>query len=191
MRCLFAILFAVMLGPTLTRDAVAQSAVVYKVGDKIECQITRKWQPGTIVEVQRGGSGELPIWSTPMVKRTRGTGGRRPSVFRARTGLPSNTTQAHNELIALGALKPPAADSLDETFQKLIRERHELQGSQEFPVTVTFQGFLIGRTHAYGRPDFNGESADGPGGQGQTIVTISSRSPSARANGSCPGLNWT
>ena len=92
------------------------------------------------------------------------------SQIRARTGVISETDQAKNELTALGALNAPKAGSLDETFQKLIRERHEQQGSKEFPVTVTFQGFLIGQTHPYGRPDVYGESADGPGGTANTTV---------------------
>jgi hypothetical protein len=72
--------------------------------------------------------------------------------------------------MALGALKAPKAGSLDEAFQILVRERYEQQGSKEFPITVTFQGFVIGQTHAYSRPDVYGESADGPGGIASTTV---------------------
>ena len=43
-------------------------------------------------------------------------------------------------------------------------------GEQGIPATVTFQGFLIGQTHPYGRPDVYGESADGPGGTASTTV---------------------
>ena len=67
-------------------------------------------------------------------------------------------------------MKAPGGGSLEETFQSLIRERYQLQGSKEFPVTVTFQGLRIGQTHAYGRADVHGESPDGPGGNASTVV---------------------
>lgn len=88
----------------------------------------------------------------------------------------SDTARARAELTALGALKAPKVGSLDDTFQNLIRERYELQGSKEFPVSVTFQGLLIGQTHPYARPDVSGESADGPGGTaGTTVYPVSAQ----------------
>ena len=150
--------------------AVAQIAATYKVGDKIECQVTGKWQPGTIVKVQMGGSGDWAYLVNNDGEASTWDRWASSPQIRARTGLISETTKAHNELTALGALKPPKAGSLDEAFQNLVRERYELQGSKEFPVTVTFQGFLIGQTHPYARPDLHGESTDGPGGTGSTTV---------------------
>ena len=145
-------------------------AALYKIGDKIECQVTGKWQPGTIVNVQRGGGGELfYLVNNDGEASTWDRWASSPQI-RARTGLISETAKAHNELTALGALRAPRAGSLDETFQTLIRERYELQGSTEFPVTVIFQGFLIGQTHPYARQDVHGESADGPGGTASTTV---------------------
>ena len=82
----------------------------------------------------------------------------------------SETRKAHDEWTALGTLAAPKAGSLDEIFQNLIRESYELQGSKGFPVTVTFQGFHIGQTHSYARPDVYGESTDGPGGTSSTTV---------------------
>jgi hypothetical protein len=142
----------------------------YKIGDRIECNVTGRWQPGTIVRLQLGGGGEL--FYLVNNDGEAGTWDRwaSSSQIRARTGLISETAKARNELTALGVLKAPKAGSLDETFQSLIRERYELQGSKEFPVTVTFQGFLIGQTHTYGRADVYGESADGPGGTASTTV---------------------
>jgi hypothetical protein len=52
------------------------------------------------------------------------------------------------------------AGSLDETFQNLIRENCEIQGGR-FPLTVVFQGLVIGGAHPYSRPDVYGESVDG------------------------------
>ena len=147
----------------------AAQAAAYKVGDKIECQVTGKWQPGTIVKTMQNSSGyfylvnndgEASSWDRWASQ----------SQIRARTGLISETAKARNELTALGMLAAPKAGSLDETFQTLIRERYEQQGSREFPVTVTFQRLVIGKAHPYSRPDVTGESADGPGGTAGTTV---------------------
>jgi hypothetical protein len=92
-----------------------------------------------------------------------------PSQIRAGTGLISEAAKVRNELAALGALKAPQAGTLDEIFQNLIREICEMQGGMS-PVTVAFQGFAIGPTHRYSRPDVYGESADGPGGTESTTV---------------------
>jgi hypothetical protein len=155
--------------PPPQQAAGAQVATTYKVGDKIECNVTGKWQPGTIVKVTQGAyelaylvntDGEASTWDRFASA----------SQIRERTGLISETAKAHNQLTALGALKAPKTGSNDETFQNLIRERYELQGSKEFPVTVTFQGFVIGQTHPYSRADVYGESADGPGGSTSTTV---------------------
>ena len=156
--------------PPPQRAAEAQLATTYKIGDRIECNVTGRWQPGTIVKAQPGGGGEL--FYLVNNDGEAGTWDRwaSSSQIRARTGLISETAKARNELTALGALKAPKAGSLDETLQNLIRERYELQGSKEFPVTVIFQGFLVGQTHAYARPDVYGESADGPGGTASTTV---------------------
>ena len=170
LRWLAAMLLVLILYPAFARQANAQVATTYKVGDAIECNITGKWQPGTIVKMQPGGSGELFYLVNNDGEASTWDRWASASQIRARTGLLSETAKAHNELAALGALKAPKAGSLDETFQNLIRERYELQGSKELPVTVTFQGFRIGQTHPYGRPDVNGESADGPGGTGSTTV---------------------
>jgi hypothetical protein len=150
--------------------AGAQVAAMYKIGDRIECNVTGKWQPGTIVNVQRGGSGELFYLINHDGVASYMDRWASLSQIRASTGLLSSTVIAHNELMALGALKAPKAGSLDEAFQNLVRERYEQQGSKEFPITVTFQGFVIGQTHAYSRPDVYGESADGPGGIASTTV---------------------
>ena len=162
------------VAPPVVRVPSAQQGVpiaaLYKIGDKIECQVTGRWQPGTIVRVQPSGSGGLVYLVNNDGEASTWDRWASPSQIRARTGLISETTKAHNELTALGALKPPKAGSLDEVFQNLVRERYELQGSKEFPVTVTFQGFLIGQTHPYARPDLHGESTDGPGGTGSTTV---------------------
>ena len=156
--------------PAPQQAAGTQVVTTYKVGDRIECNVTGRWQPGTIVKAQPGGGGEM--FYLVNNDGEAGTWDRwaSSSQIRARTGLISETAKARNELIALGALKAPKAGSLDETFQNLIRERYALQGSNEFPVTVAFQGFLVGQTHAYARPDVYGESADGPGGTASTTV---------------------
>jgi hypothetical protein len=156
--------------PPPQQAAGTQLATTYKIGDRIECNVTGRWQPGTIVKAQPGGGGEL--FYLVNNDGEAGTWDRwaSSSQIRARTGLISETAKARNELTALGALKAPKAGSLDETLQNLIRERYELQGSKEFPVTVIFQGFLVGQTHAYARPDVYGESADGPGGTASTTV---------------------
>jgi hypothetical protein len=156
--------------PAPQQAAGAQVVTTYKIGDRIECNVTGRWQPGTIVKAQPGGGGEL--FYLVNNDGEAGTWDRwaSSSQIRASTGLLSETAKARNALIALGALKGPKAGSLDETFQNLIRERYELQGSKEFPVMVVFQGFLVGQTHAYGRPDVHGESADGPGGTSSTTV---------------------
>jgi hypothetical protein len=156
--------------PAPQQAAGAQVVTTYKIGDRIECNVTGSWQPGTIVKAQPGGGGEL--FYLVNNDGEAGTWDRWASLsqIRARTGLISETAKARNKLTALGALKAPKAGSLDETFQNLIRERYALQGSKEFPVTVSFQGFLVGQTHAYARPDVYGESADGPGGTASTTV---------------------
>jgi hypothetical protein len=165
-----AMLLVLILYPVFEGQAVAQVATTYKVGDKIECQVTGKWQPGTIVNAQPGGGGELFYLVNNDGEAHTWDRWASSSQIRERTGLISETAKAHNELTALGALKAPMAGSLDETFQTLIRERYELQGSKEFPVTVSFQGFVIGATHLYARPDIHGESTDGPGGIASTTV---------------------
>ena len=156
--------------PALQQAAGIQAAVMYKIGDRIECNVTGKWQPGTIVKAQLSGSGEWAYLVNNDGEASTWDRWAWSSQIRARTGLISETAKAHNELTALGALKAPKAGSLDETFQTLIRERYELQGSKEFPVTVSFQGFAIGATHLYARPDIHGESTDGPGGIASTTV---------------------
>ena len=156
--------------PAPQQAAGVQVLATYNVGDRIECNVTGKWQPGTIVKAQPGGGGELFYLVNNDGEASTWDRWASSSQIRARTGLISETAKARNELTALGALKAPKAGSLDETFQNLIRERYELQGSKEFPVTVTFQGFLIGQTHPYARPDVYGESADGPGGTASTTV---------------------
>ena len=162
--------------PEPRQTAAAQVATTNKIGDKIECNVTGKWQPGTIVRAQPGGSGEMFYLINTDGEASSWDRWASSSQIRARTGLISETAKANNELTALGALKAPKPGSLDETFRNLIRERYELQGSKEFPVTVTFQGFLIGRTHPYGGPDVRGESADGPGGTaGTTVYPISAQ----------------
>jgi hypothetical protein len=145
-------------------------AITYSVGDRIECNVTGRWQLGTIVRAQPGAGGEL--FYLVNNDGEAGTWDRwaSSSQIRTRTGLISETAKAHNEVVALGALKAPNAGSLDDTFQTLIRQRYEMQGSSEFPVTVTFQEFVIGHTHAYARPDVYGESADGPSGNANSVV---------------------
>ncbi len=170
LRWLPAMLLVLILYPALARQANAQAAATYTIGDRIECNVTGTWQPGTIVNVQRGGGGDLFYLVNNDGEASTWDRWASASQIRAGTGLISETAKVHNELTALGVLKAPKAGSLDETFQNLIRERYELQGSKEFPVTVTFQGFLIGQTHRYGRADVYGESADGPGGTTGTIV---------------------
>jgi hypothetical protein len=156
--------------PAAHEAAGVQVETAYKIGDRIECNVTGRWQPGTIVRAQPGGGGELFYLVNTDGEAATWDRWASSSQIRVRTGLISETAKAHNELTALGALTAPKAGSLEETFQSLIRERYELQGSKEFPVTVTFQGFSIGRTHAYGRADVYGESADGPGGTSSTTV---------------------
>ena len=156
--------------PPQQQAAGAQVAAMYKIGDRIECNVAGRWQPGTIVKVQPGGGGELFYLVNNDGEASYMDRWASSSQIRPSTGLISETAKAKKELTALGALKAPKAGSLDETFQNLIRERYELQGSKEFPVTVAFQGFLIGQTHAYARPDVYGESADGPGGTASTTV---------------------
>lgn len=162
-----------LVTPLLRRaqaQAGAQAAATYKVSDKVECHITGKWQPGTIVSVQRSGSGEMMYLVNNDGESHSWDRWAASSDIRARTGVLSDTQKAHNELAALGALQAPKAGSLDDAFQSLIRERSEMQGSKEFPVTVVFQGFLIGQAHRYSPPDVRGESSDGPGGTSATSV---------------------
>ena len=176
LRWLAAMLLVLILYPAFARQANAQAAPTYKIGDRIECQVTGKWQPGTIVKVQLGGGGDLFYLVNNDGEASTWDRWASASQIRARTGLISETAKARNELTALGDIKAPKAGSLDETFQKLIRERYELQGSNDLPVTVTFQGFLIGQTHPYGRADVYGESADGPGGTaGTTVYPVSAQ----------------
>ena len=156
--------------PAPQQAAGVQLLATYNVGDRIECNVTGRWQPGTIVRAQLGGGGEMSYLVNNDGEAGTWDRWASSSQIRARTGLISETAKARNELIALGALKAPKPGSLDETFQNLIRERYELQGRKEFPVTVVFQGFLIGQTHAYARPDVYGESTDGPGGTASTTV---------------------
>jgi hypothetical protein len=165
-----AILLVLILYPAFALQAVAQAATTYKVGDKIECQVTGKWQPGTIVTVQPGGSGELFYLVNQEGEAHTWDRWASSSQIRALTGLSSPTVTAQNELAALVALKAPKAGSLDATFQSLIRERYEAQESKEIPVTVVFQGMVIGQTHPYARADVYGESSDGPGGTESTSV---------------------
>ena len=148
----------------------AKPSAMYKVGDKIESQVTGRWQPGTIVSVQRGGDGQLNFLVNHDGEASTWDRWASAAQIRARTGLISETAKAHNELAALGALKAPKAGSLDQTFQDLIRQRYESQGNKGFPVTVVFQGFAVGRTHPYAQPDVHSESADGPGGRPNTLV---------------------
>jgi hypothetical protein len=150
--------------------AGAQVAALYKIGDRIECNVAGKWQPGTIVSMQPGGSGELFYLVNNEGEAHYMDRWASASQIRAPTGVISDTEKARRELAALGALQEPKAGSLDETFQNLIRHRYAQQGSKEFPITVTFQGFLIGQTHRYGSPDVHGESPDGPGGTASTTV---------------------
>jgi hypothetical protein len=179
LRWLPAMLLVLILYPAFERQGHAQAPATYKVGDRVDLLVGSaniggkyvggKWQPGTIVQVTQAAyelmylvhhdddSSNHDNWASSLQ-------------LRAPTGLISETAKVRNELAALGALKAPKAGSLDETFQNLIRERSELQGSKELPVTVTFQGFLVGETHRYARPDVDGESADGPGGTANTIV---------------------
>ena len=170
LRWLRALLLVLILCPVLARQANAQVATTYKIGDRIECNVAGKWQPGTIVKAQLGGGGEMFYLVNNDGEASTWDRWASSSQIRVRTGLISETGKARNELTALGALKAPKAGSLDETFQNLIRERYELQGSKEFPVTVTFQGLLVGQTHPYSRADVYGASADGPGGTASTTV---------------------
>src|SRR5438874_796088 len=57
-RLLLAMVLGLMLYSTLAHRADAQPAA-FKVGDRIEANVTGKWQPGTIVRVQPGGGGDL------------------------------------------------------------------------------------------------------------------------------------
>jgi hypothetical protein len=176
LRWLPALLLVLSLYPAFVPQAIAGAAAVYKVGDKIECQVTGKWQPGTIVNVTLGGSGEWAYLVNTDSEAHTWDRWASAAQIRARTGMKSSTDEARDELTALGALKAPKAGSLDETFQNLIRERYEQEGSKEFPVTVTFQGFAIGKTHPYGRANVYGESADGPGGtSGTTVYPVSAQ----------------
>jgi len=168
-RWLPALLFTVLLSHAFARQAPAQTGAAYKVGEKIECDITGKWQPGTIVQVAPNSTGIFYLVNNDNEAHTWDRWASAAQI-RARTGVISETVKAHNALMALGMLNAPKPGSLDETFQSLIRDRYASQGSKEFPVTVTFQGFLIGQTHAYGGPDARGESADGPGGSAGTKV---------------------
>jgi hypothetical protein len=59
LRWLPAIVLVLVLLPAFARQGRAQAALTFKVGDKIECQVTGQWQPGTIVRMQPGGSGEM------------------------------------------------------------------------------------------------------------------------------------
>ena len=176
LRWLPAILLVLILYSAFAPQASAQVSTTYKTGDRIECNVTGKWQPGTIVKAQAGGSGEMFYLVNNEGEASTWDRWASSSQLRARSGLISETTQARNELAALGALKAPNVGSLEETFQNLIRERYALQGSKEFPVTVTFQGLRIGQTHAYSRPDVYGESSDGPGGTaGTTVYPVSAQ----------------
>jgi hypothetical protein len=156
--------------PAPQQAAGPQVDATYKIGDRIECNVTGRWQPGTIVRAQPGGGGELFYLVNNDGEAATWDRWASSSQIRVSTGLISETAKARNALTALGALNAPKAGSLDETFQGLIRERYELQGTREFPVTVVFQGFLVGQTHAYARPDIYGESTDGPGGTASTTV---------------------
>jgi hypothetical protein len=170
LRWLAATLPLLILSLAFARQASAQGAATYKVGEKIECKVTGTWQPGTIVASQLGGDGELAYLVNNDGEAHTWDRWASSSNLRARTGLISKTEQARRELAALGVLKAPKVGSLDEVFQNLIRESYQLQGSTEFPVTVTFQGLLIGQTHKYARADIYGESSDGPGGAANSIV---------------------
>ena len=55
-RWLPAVLVLLVLSQPFGRPAGAQAAA-YKVGEKIECQVTGKWQPGTIVKMMQNSSG--------------------------------------------------------------------------------------------------------------------------------------
>jgi hypothetical protein len=175
-RRLAPLAFLLILFPALARLATAQT---YKAGDKIDVlagsgEINGKyvgghWVPGTIVRVTQttrqlmylvNNDGEQPnqdAWYAGLQ-------------LRPRAGALSDTEKAHNELVALGELPAPRPRSWEEAFQGLIRERYTRLGSEELPVTVTFQGMRIGRSHKYGAPDVHGESDDGPGGSAGTIV---------------------
>jgi hypothetical protein len=108
--------------------------------------------PGTIVKAQPGGGGELFYLVNNDGEAATWDRWASSSQIRARTGLISETAKARNELIALGALKAPKAGSLDETFQNLIRERYELQGSKEFRSRLLFKdSSLARRTHTLAR----------------------------------------
>ena len=170
LRWLPAMLVVLILYPAFVRQATGQVAATYKIGDKIECQVTGKWQPGTIVNTQLGGSGDLFYLVNNEGEAHTWDRWASASQIRGRTGVLSTTDRAKKELTVLGALKAPKVGSLDETFQKLIRERYEAQESKEIPVTVVFQGFVIGQTHPYARADVYGESSDGPGGTTSTTV---------------------
>ena len=167
-HCVRAMLLAVMMHSGVARHAGAQ-APKYKVGDSIECNVAGKWQPGTIVQVQNKSDGDFYVVNNDGEAHTWDRWASADQV-RRRTGVLSPTQMAQNAIKALGVLKKPNAGSLDETFQNLIRARWADQGSAAFPVTVTFQGMLIGKTHAYSRPGVDGESADGPGGTARTPV---------------------
>jgi len=106
------------------------------------------------------------------------------SQIRTPTGLNSPTVTAQKELAAFGALQAPKAGSPDETFQSLIRERYEAQESKEIPVTVVFQGMVIGQRHPYARADVYGQSSDGPGGtESTTVYPVSSQYTVRKAYG--------
>ena len=165
---LSAVLVLLVLTQAFGRPAGAQAAA-YKVGDKIDCQVTGRWQPGTIVKLMQNSTGYFYLVNNDGEASTWDRWAS-PSQIRPRSGLISETAKARNELTALGVLAAPKAGSLDESFQTLIRERYEQQGSKEFPVTVTFQRLVIGKAHPYTRPDVTGESADGPGGTAGTTV---------------------
>lgn len=176
LRWLPAMLLVLILYPAFARQANAQVDAAYKIGDKIECNVTGKWQPGTIVSAQLGGGGDMFYLVNNDGEASTWNRWASASQIRARTGLISPSDEARNELAALRALEAPRAGSRDETFQRLIRERYEQQESKEIPVTVTFQGFLIGKTHPYARPDVYGQSSDGAGGTaGTTVYPVSAQ----------------
>jgi hypothetical protein len=178
-RWLAPILFALMLMPALARRSHAQTPATYKVGDKIDVlagsseiggkYVGGHWVPGSIVRVTQT-TREVMYLVNNDGEQSNADQWRSGLQLRARTGVLSETAIAHNELMALGELKAPHRGSLDEAFQGAIRERYTMRGSKEFPVTVTFQGMLIGKPHKYGKPDVDGESADGPGGSAGTTV---------------------
>jgi hypothetical protein len=160
---------ALLLGASLAANVGAQTPASFKIGDKVESNISGTWQPGTIVQQMQNSSGKFYLVNADGESHSWDRWASAEQVRKA-TGLLSPTAMAHNELVALGEMKPPAKGSIDEALQHVIRDRYVSQGTSEFPVTVTFQGLVVGKTHRYGGPDTNGESADGPGGTAGTIV---------------------